>query len=404
MSTSLLYHAFGIRGYNYVRTLYNDGKITFCIRHDYWNLCCPECKSRDFKRRGTKKRTFKAPPIGKKEVLIELPVQRIECLACAKVHQVKLGFSKGMCSYTNGFERYAVDLCRLMPISDVAKLLKVSWGTIKDIEKRYLKNHFEKPKLKHLKRIAIDEIYLGKKTKYVTLVMDLDTGAVVYVGDGKSANALKPFWKKLKCSKATIQAVAMDMGQAYIKAVKENLPGVPIVFDHFHVIKLYNEKLTKLRRDLYRETENNEDKKVLKGTRWLLLKSSQKLNSIKDEHKRLDDALELNKPLATAYYLKEDLGLIWKQETKEQAAEVLWDWCRKAASSGVDMLFKFAKKMVGYKDKILAYYDFNKMSSGPMEGTNNKIKTLQKRAYGYQDMEFFKLKVKALHETKYALI
>jgi transposase len=291
-----------------------------------------------------------------------------------------------------------------MPISDVAKLLKVSWGTIKDIEKRYLKNHFEKPKLKHLKRIAIDEIYLGKKTKYVTLVMDLDTGAVVYVGDGKSANALKPFWKKLKCSKATIQAVAMDMGQAYIKAVKENLPGVPIVFDHFHVIKLYNEKLTKLRRDLYRETENNEDKKVLKGTRWLLLKSSQKLNSIKDEHKRLDDALELNKPLATAYYLKEDLGLIWKQETKEQAAEVLWDWCRKAASSGVDMLFKFAKKMVGYKDKILAYYDFNKMSSGPMEGTNNKIKTLQKRAYGYQDMEFFKLKVKALHETKYALI
>jgi len=90
-----------------------------------------------------------------------------------------------------------VDLCRLLPISDVAKLLKVSWGTIKEIEKEYLKKHHDKPKLKHLKRIAIDEIYLGKKTKYLTLVMDLATGAVVYIGNGKGSDALKPFLKKL---------------------------------------------------------------------------------------------------------------------------------------------------------------------------------------------------------------
>lgn len=403
MSTTLLYHGFGIRGYYYSNTNYIDGQILFRIKHDYWKLSCPDCKSRDFIKKGTVPRKFKALPIGKKEVFIELDVQRVQCLDCQKVKQVKLGFAKENCSYTRSFERYAVDLCRLLPISDVSKLLKVSWGTIKEIEKKYLKTHFDKPQLTHLKRLAIDEVYLGKKTKYLTLVMDLITGAVVFVGDGKSSDALLPFWKKLKRSKACIEAVAMDMGRAYIKAVKENLPNVPIVFDHFHVIKLYNEKLTELRRDLQREAEDN-NKNVLKGTRWLLLKSSRKLGTLNEERDKLRKALKLNEPLAMAYYLKDDLGQIWKQTGKEEADFLLWEWIKKATSSGVTFLIRFAKTLLKYKDEILAYYDFNKMSSGPMEGTNNKIKTLQKRAYGYRDMEFFKLKIKALHETRYALI
>lgn len=403
MSTTLLYHGFGIRGYYYVNSDYQKGQIIFRIKHDDWKLNCPDCKSRDFIKRGTVTRRFKALPIGKKEVFVELPVQRIECVSCRKVKQVKLDFTKENCSYTNSFERYAIDLCRLLPISDVSRLLKVSWGTIKEIEKKYLRKRFDKPKLKHLKRIAIDEVYLGKKTKYLTLVMDLVTGAVVYIGDGKSADALKPFWKKLKSSRANIEAVAMDMGKAYIKAVNDNLPEVPIVFDHFHVIKLYNEKLTELRRDLQREAEGS-NKEVLKGTRWLLLKSPKKLNTHNEECEKLKNALKLNEPLAIAYYLKEDLGQIWKQNDREEADFLLWEWVKKATLSGVKKLIKFAKILVKHTDEILAYYDFNKMSSGPMEGTNNKIKTLQKRAYGYRDMEFFKLKVKALHETKYALI
>lgn len=402
MSTSLLYHGFGIRGYNYVRTEYSEGKIKFCILQNPDTICCPQCQEQNYICKGTVTRTFKATPLGTKEILIELPVQRIECLLCEKIHQVKVNFAKQMRGYTNAFERYVTDLCRMLPISDVAKLLKVSWGTIKDIEKRYLKKHYDKPRLKDITRIAIDEIYLGKKTKYVTLVMDLDTGAVVFVGDGKGADALAPFWKRLRYSHAKIKAVAMDMGPAYIKAVKENLSDVPIIFDHFHVIKLYNEKLTELRRDLQREAEPGEGKEVLKGTRWLLLKSAEKLDETKSEKEKLDEALKLNKPLSIAYYLKDELGQIWKQNTRKQADKLLWNWCKKAAVSGITTLYNFAVRLMKFSDEILAYYDFNKMSSGPMEGTNNKIKTLQKRAYGYRDMEFFKLKVMALHETRYA--
>ncbi len=251
--------------------------------------------------------------------------------------------------------------------------------------------------------MAIDEIYLGKRTGYLTVVMDLNSGAVIEVAKGKDAAALDIFWKRLKRSQAEVEAVATDMGPAYIKAVRENLPEATLVFDHFHVIKLYNEKLTKLRRAIANEADEL-GKKTLKGTRWLLMKIPCNLNIEKNEHTRLQEALQLNQPLATAYYMKDDLRQVWLQEDKESAALILDDWIKRAAASGINMLKKFAKTLAAYRSGILAYYDFDGLSTGPLEGTNNKIKTLQKMAYGFRDMEFLKLKIKGLHESKYALV
>ncbi len=193
------------------------------------------------------------------------------------------------------------------------------------------------------------------------------------------------------------------MGPAYIKAVQDNLPNATLVFDHFHIIKLFNEKLTKLRRDLHTQVENVEQKKVLKGTRWLLLKRADNLNEETNEKQRLEEALKLNAPLATAYYLKEDLGLLWKQESKEDATNYLKGWIKRAEASGINMLIKFAKKLATWRSCVLAYYDTGGLSTGPLEGVNNKVKTLKRMAYGYRDMEFFQLKIKALHECRYAL-
>ncbi len=290
-----------------------------------------------------------------------------------------------------------------MTIQDVAQFLGISWDVIKDIQKRYLKKKYGKIKLKNLEYIAIDEIAVKKGHKYLTVVMDLISGHVVFVGDGKGADALKPFWKKLNHSKPKIRAVAMDMSPAYISAIENHLPKAELVFDHFHVVKMFNDLLSRYRRYLQRKAATREQKEALKGTRWILLKNPENLDETKNEKEKLDKVLEMNKPLATAYLMKEKLRYIWFQTDKKYAEKELNEWIGEARISDVLVLKMFAKTLERHKKGILAYYD-NRISTGPLEGTNNKIKTMKRQAYGFRDMEFFKLKILAIHESKYALV
>jgi transposase len=403
MSTSLLYHAFGIRGYEYVRTDYRGGGTIFTIRQDPDDRRCSACGSRQVISRGHAERQFITLPIGSRKTTVALPIPRVECQACGRVRQVEVPFADPRRSYTKAFERYVLELSRSMTIRDVAHHLDIGWDLVKDIQKRDLSRRYAKPKLKHLRAIAIDEIAVARGHRYLTVVLDLDSGAVVFVGDGKGAGALKPFWKRLRPSGAKIEAVAMDMSGAYQSAVRANLSKAVIVFDHFHVVKLFNDKLSELRRALYREATDVQHKEVLKGTRWLLLKNAENLDPEKDEKSRLKEALKLNEPLATAYYLKEDLRRFWEQPGKRFATTFLDGWIRRAEATGIKILQQMAKTLAAHRSGLLAYYDVM-ISSGPMEGTNNKIKTMKRQAYGFRDREFFKLKILAIHETKYALV
>jgi transposase len=403
MSTSLLYHAFGIRGYDYVRTEYRDGQVIFTIAPDPDDCRCPACGSREVISRGHAERRFRSLPIGSRQTAVVLPIPRVECHACGTVRQAKVPFADPRRSYTRSFERYALELSRSMTIRDVAHHLDVGWDLIKDIQKRDLSRRYAKPKLKHLEHLAIDEIAVASGHRYLSVVMDLDSGAVVFVGDGKGADALKPFWKRLRPSGAKIKAVAMDMSAAYRQAVATHLPKAKIVFDHFHVVQLFNEKLSDLRRALYREATDVQHKEVLKGTRWLLLKNPENLDEEKDEKRRLEEALKLNQPLATAYYLKDELRRFWQQPGKRFATTFLNGWIRRAEASGIKILQQMAKTLAAHRSGLLAYYDVM-ISSGPMEGTNHKIKTMKRQAYGFRDREFFKLKILAIHETRYELV
>jgi len=402
MSTSLLYHAFSIRGYKYVRTAYQDGKVIFTIQQEPKTFRCEACGSRDVQPQGRVERQFRSLPIGSRITAIGLPIPRVACRACGVVRQVEISFADPRRTYTKAFERYALELSRHMTILDVARHLGVSWDIIKDIQKRDLSRRYAKPKLKDLCQIAIDEIAIAKGHRYVTVILNLESGAVVFVGDGKGADALKPFWKRLRGSKAKIKAVAMDMSPAYHEAVSTHLSKATIIYDHFHVIKLFNDKLSNLRRWLYNRAED-EQQKVLKGVRWLLLKLAENLDTERNEKARLKAALRLNKPLALAYYMKEDLRQFWEQPGKRYATLFLNDWIRRAKASGVHMLQQMAKTLDTHRSGLLAYYDYP-ISTGPLEGTNNKIKTMKRQAYGFRDHEFFKLKILAIHETKYALV
>ncbi len=403
MSTSWLYHGFGIRGYEYQKTEYVEGGIVVWVTQDLQTCRCSACGSADVAPRGQVVRRFRGLPIGRKPVTIVLPIPRIACGSCGLVRQVSVPFVDPRRTYTKAFARYALELSRWMTIKDVARHLGISWDVIKDIQKQHLQQRFAKPKLKHLKQIAIDEISVGKGHRYVTLVLDLESGAVVHVGEGKGSDALLAFWRRLRASGAKVQAVATDMSPAYIEAVSTHLSQATLVFDRFHVMKLFNEKLSDLRRELYRGAADILHKKVLKGTRWLLLKRPEHLDPKHNEPARLQEALELNQPLATAYYLKEQLSEVWEQEDENEARVFLLDWISQAECSGIRMLINFAKTLRAHAWGILAYYD-HPISTGPLEGTNNKINTMKRQAYGFRDPEFLKLKIYAIHESKYALV
>jgi len=403
MSTSLLYQAFGIRGYEYCRTDYFEGRVCFTIEQPRERYRCSECGSAAVHAQGHKDRFLQTVPIGLKPTFVLVKVARVICFQCEHTRQVKVPFADSRRTYTHAFERYALELSKFTTIQDTARHLDISWDIIKDIQKRNLQRRFDKPKLKNLKEIAIDEVAVGKGHQYFTLVLDLRTGAVVYVGDGKGVAALTAFWKRLRAARAKVRAVATDMGKAYIRAVREHLPKAVHVFDHFHVIKLFNDKLSAFRRDLFRDLVNEDHRKILKGTRWLLLKNPENLDPQRNEQERLQEALNLNTPLTVAYYLKEDLRQIWQQETKAIARLVLKDWIRRADASGIPMLQQFARTLEEHQDGILAYYDYP-ISTGPLEGINNKIQTMKRQAYGFRDHEFFKLKILALHQAKYALV
>ena len=403
MSTSLLYHAFGVRGYLYVKTEYVEGEVVFTIMQPRESYRCPVCGSGDVIGRGRKTRCFRTVSIGAKPACIAMSIPRVECRSCGALRQVKLGFADPRVTYTKAFERYALELSQYMTIQDVANHLCISWDVIKEIQKSDLKRRYGRPKLKGLRHIAIDEIATAKGHVYLTIVLNLDSGAVVYVGRGKGGEALEKFWVALRRSRAKIEAVATDMSPAYIDAVTTHLRGATLVFDRFHVIKLYNDKLSELRRAMHRELQDTMHKDVLKGVRWLLLKRPENLDPARNEPQRLQEALRLNQPLATAYYLKEELNEIWEQDDQETAQALLMDWIACAESSGIGMLKTFAKTLRFHAWGILAWYD-HPISTGPLEGTNNKIKTMKRQAYGFRDQEFLRLKILGIHQSKYALV
>ena len=179
-------------------------------------------------------------------------------------------FAPAYVRYTHRLQAFVEALSGRMTISDLAALTGLGWDTVKDIVKARLEKDHGHPRLKELKRLSIDEIYVGRRKKFYTLVIDLDTGRIVWVAHGRGGDTLRKFWRALRLSKARIEAVSMDMSPAYWSAVLEHLPEAAIVFDRFHITKLVNEKLNDLRREMVREATGPMQQTV-KGVRYLLL-------------------------------------------------------------------------------------------------------------------------------------
>jgi len=288
----------------------------------------------------------------------------------------------------------------MMTVSDLAAFTRLGWDTVKNIIKAKLEKDFGRPALKGLQHLSIDEIYVGRKKKFYTLVIDLDTGRIVWVAPGRGGDALNKFWRALRLSKAKIKAVAMDMSPAYWSAVLEHLPKAAVVFDRFHIVKLVNEKLDDLRRDLVREAEGLM-KKTVKGIRYLLLMRRENVEA--EKLPRLEEALKHNEPLSIGYLLKEALGLLWEQPSYERMRAFLYEWCGWAAESGVRQMMQLGKSLLSHASGILSWWK-HRINNGRMEGINNKIKTLLRQTYGLRDERYFVLKLYGLHHSRHELL
>ena len=286
-----------------------------------------------------------------------------------------------------------------MTLLDVAEFTALNWDTVKDIAKRRLRRDYGRIDLKGVRYLSIDEIYVGKRRGYYTLVMDIKSGRILWVSQGRGKAGLRGFWPRLRRSRVRIRAVAMDMSGAYWAAVVEALVGVAVVFDKFHIIQLMNQRLNELRLELVREAEGSM-KMVIKGTRYLLLTRAANLEE--EQLPKLERALKLNEPLSQAWYLKEELSLLWEQSSYAEMNHFLTQWCEQANATGVKQLQKMAKTLQVHRRGILNWWQY-RINNGRMEGTNNKIKTVNRQAYGYRDEEFFILKLLGLHESRYTL-
>lgn len=398
MSTSLLYHAYGISGVQYHSTKFEAGTITIYAEM----VDPPQCKCgwihTNFK--GQKRRLFKMVPFGGKPCFLNALLHRVECPQCGRTWWPQLPFMKGKFRMVRSMMAHVLDLLHFSTLLDVSRFLNISWNVVKRIHKEKLAALYKTISLEDLEYITVDEFSIRKGHEYMTVFTDLRSGRIIHSVEGRTVEAVAPFFKKLAKRAPKLKAIAMDMSTSYYSAAQEFLPNVDVVFDHFHVTAILNKALDEVRKD-QQQNLNGNDAKALKGSRFLFLTNYDNLDL--ENKTRLDVLLTVNAPLYLAHSLKEQFQLFWKKDSVEDAEHFLTMWGIDALATGLKPLRRVVKTLHRYKIGLLNYFK-HRISNAGAEGINNKIKTMKRQAYGFRDMEYFKLRLYHLHESRYVFV
>ena len=304
---------------------------------------------------------------------------RVSCLRCGvKVEQVP--WATGNSVFTSDFEELAAYLAQVTDRTAASRLLGVSWATVGSIVQRVVSRRLDGGRFTRLKRIGIDEFSYRKRHRYLTIVVDHDARRVVWAGPGRSAETLGAFFEQLGpggC--ARLQLVTADLASSWRKALAAWAPHAQVVFDRFHVERLAADAVDEVRRAEQRRLAPA-DAKSIQGTRYALLKHPARLRP--GESRRLERLRRANRALDRAYELKEYLATILGQATPEDAPELLDEWLEWAARSRLKPFVKLGRTIRKHAEGILAYLD-TRMTNGPVEGINNKLRVIARRAYGF---------------------
>ncbi len=351
------------------------------------------------------RRTVRDIPLGGRPCEVEIEYAQIYLSpSCVRVEA--LPFVAPGTRATRRLARLVSGLCRHMPIDAVARHTGLSWHSVKALDAAFLAETVVPPRpelLADIRYLGVDEVARAKGHDYLTLVYDLTPGEhcgrILWVKEGRDAATLLAFLEALsqECA-AGIKAVAIDMGLAYIAAVQKGLPSAAIVFDRFHVMQMFSKVIRDCRRAEFKAAKTLGDltgQQTIKGSLWLLLSNR---STLKDsDQARLDLLLAQNQPLATLYALKEQLQRLWHQPVSPaDMAARLDDWCGMARAAKIASLGKFVKTLQSHRSGICAYAA-HPITTARLEAGNVAIGLLRRRARGFRDTGYLKLKIHQLN-------
>jgi transposase len=323
---------------------------------------------------------------------LEVHYRRVWCPACRKAGVEKLSFVAPSKRITYRLARYIYELCKLMTVQDVARHLDLDPKTVKALDKHFLNEEFGGTDYEGLRILAVDEINFGHGHEgYMTVVLDYQTGRVVWMGMGRKSETLDAFFAGMsQQQKDAIQAVAVDMWEPFVKSIKQHCPQAKIVFDFFHVVKGYGQVIDDVRRQQYKKADQ-EQRGLIKGSRYLLLKNRDNLEP--EQTTRLDQLLSANQVLSAVYILKDQLKLVYSHTERQAAKAEIEQWCKLATDVDHPHMRRFIGRLRYFEEGILNHCEFS-IHTSKLEGVNNKIKVIRRKAYGFHDSQYFALKVK----------
>src|SRR2546426_9579884 len=324
---------------------------------------------------------------------LEVEVRRVACRRCGQVKQERLAFLADNPFYTKRFAFYVGRRCRASPIRDVAKELHLDWHTVKALEQQYMREQLRRAGTPGPQVIGIDEVSIRKGHTYRIVVSDLIRRRPIWFGGtDRSEASMDEFFTWLGAKKHTgIRLAVMDMWKPFRTSTTTRAPQASILFDKFHVLRHLGDALDTVRKSEYARL-SGQDRRFIKGQKYTLLAHRENLTL--EGRKSLRLLLAANKRLNTAYLLKESFGQLWDYQSEAWARRFFENWRASLKWQRLKPYEKFAEMIDRHWDGIAAYCEpENKVALGFVEGLNNKIRVIQRRAYGLRDEEDLRLKI-----------
>jgi transposase len=350
-------------------------------------LRCGVCRQRCLEVHDIRKeREWRDLSMRKLALKLRYRPRRVECPRCG-VRVEDFPWAEPWARVTAALSNAVAVLARELSWQGTARQYGLNWKSVATIVKRAVQYGLRHRKRPPVHVIGIDEVSRRKGQVYLTVVYDLERRVLLWVGDDRTEEAVRPFFTKemglRRCR--TLQVVCLDMWAAYAKLIRQHAPNAQILFDRFHIVKHLNEAVDVVRRELWRRLSSKE-RTSFQGTRWLLLKNPWNLKDSQKE--RLSTLVQWNTPLVRAWYLKEAFQLFWAYKQPWRAQQHLYKWIRSAMRSKLDAFKKFAQMLRSHLDGILPWTRI-RVSNGAVEGMNNKIKSISHRSFGFRTAENF---------------